>query len=193
MSKQIKPVRGKPVAEYLAGWLDEYPAGDIHEEIHILKDYVNPGICLNELQVENLDFYFKEQRIHYPWIPVLINSFRLDCQNCLNARCEMRDPEKPIEDVLGKMNASEKPTKKAFNILDLNLPRRADAVIRSVIMDKVRAVGERIEWDDVNQFTVERICGLTEEELLAQVDCGPTHLKNIERALAEFGMKLKQD
>lgn len=27
---------------------------------------------------------------------VLINSFRLDCANCLNGSCKMRDPEKPV-------------------------------------------------------------------------------------------------
>jgi len=113
MSKKIEPIMGKPFEE----GLDELTNGLIErlktiqspdEKIsHItrimlilnkLQKLVNKGVCITEYQqtqieteaVKDVDVNRTLQLVAY------INSVSLDCANCLNGQCEMRDPEKPV-------------------------------------------------------------------------------------------------
>ena len=105
MPKRIEPVMGTPVKKYLF----EKDENDVHNDLIVdLYESVNVDVCMNDEQLDELEHYINYQdgsnddtrTISYELLlSTFINSFRLDCANCLNGECKMRDPEIPVPEV----------------------------------------------------------------------------------------------
>lgn len=115
MTKRIKPVMGIPVEKFLSEmWIDPYPedakkksfdANTVELKMSLIGEVlvsINSDVCATLDQAEyireNIDFAIENEtdKPELLILSTLINSFRLDCANCLNGECKMRDPEKPV-------------------------------------------------------------------------------------------------
>jgi len=69
-----------------------------------LLPLINTGACCRDGQVE------KVMETDYPPSEEvkIINSFRLDCHNCLKPNCSSRDPNCPVEEVQKRAEQFEK-------------------------------------------------------------------------------------
>ena len=114
MSKRLKPSIGWPIDEVLTKIKgDLFFTGDRQEElleeaigtIENLRDTANRDVCVNPIQ-QNLILMRIRETVKSNNIngvsnddanlTVLVNSFRLSCENCLNGECKQRDPEKLV-------------------------------------------------------------------------------------------------
>lgn len=81
-----------------------------------LKNLINEDTCATEKQIGELlqtlegladksAFKTAFDEVHPGLEPIamLINGFRLDCTNCLNATCVRRDPAHPVAEVLKRV------------------------------------------------------------------------------------------
>jgi len=118
MSKLIQPVMGRPIREVLnelkrkpikKGTINEPDRKRFNKErdeinctISYLLQTVNPGVCVQELQGEFVanEILNNEQGRDMDYdLTVLMNSFSLNCKDCLNGKCRQRDPEQPVPSV----------------------------------------------------------------------------------------------
>lgn len=123
MAKKIKPLHGTPINECLENEIEDacnlqlIVDGEFEEAEEIqagreaiaiaLKKKVNQDVCLSPAQINFLKSTILDG-VHKNFEPktvsndilrdilTLCNSFSLKCANCLNADCEMRDPEVPV-------------------------------------------------------------------------------------------------
>lgn len=126
MSKRIKPILGKPAQRFVEE-LDselttkEYEAykrvtnesaSDYHNMQTILSQLsfcINGDICLTKPQQDLIKYSIDQEETNLAKgtcidpivrdLAVTCNSFRLECEDCLNADCEMRDPEVPVPEM----------------------------------------------------------------------------------------------
>lgn len=105
MRKQIEAQKGIPATQLLTKLIEEweirYPDDQkAHGSIcaHILKKIINKDTCLTEEQMEQIDIRLRNadgsnMDALATALATFINSCRLECENCLNETCTMKDTE----------------------------------------------------------------------------------------------------
>ena len=116
MMKILPKVMGVPAVDYMKELELRYKdiATPAHARIvdfcRTLSETINPDVCLSRQQRGLVNNFLHGDSKDYEdtgdvmdmirrtgEVAAIINSFRLDCSNCLNEKCRMRDPEKPFE------------------------------------------------------------------------------------------------
>ena len=175
--------------------------GNIDEVIALFKrvrTHVNVNTCLSDEQARA---FTKELAIAFPYraddakldadsaskkvqrLAVLINSYRVDCEYCLNGECQRRKSNISLEDVekgsglecYGKMLVS-----------DILPPRESltqgDKFLCTWLMKTLAGL---------NVTTVEELCDLTARDLSGRYRFGKKSLRFVRRLLASYNLKLR--
>jgi hypothetical protein len=215
MEKKVKPVMGIPAKEYLEQVANNVMV-DVPEELEASYDrfHVNPRnvpdviiakstlplvnekACMTPIQRRRirLAIYSLPCRSEPEVLSLatVINSFRLDCQDCLRENCDMRDPatslksesEGTIERV-GSMTVGE--------LLDELLDEIEDERYKMV---RERAmggfIGDRFRGEDPIK-TVDDLLKRRPRDLLIREGFGKKSLELVRIALAKHGLALRGD
>jgi len=125
MSKRPAPSMGEPVHEFLQRKINEAKEGthevvlgsmeadqesvafDIREGLELVQGLVNPNACGTARQLESFSntadplvcYDDVDKQVNSVPLATLANTFRLECGDCLNETCSMRDPEYPADEV----------------------------------------------------------------------------------------------
>jgi hypothetical protein len=161
---------------------------DVEDVIEIVSRQINPDVCLTEDQAnllndqlveepcpimtrfDELEDRWVEQQKTQSRLVTLINSYRLDCENCLNADCELRDPRTRLEYVMRRTE----PELKLVEHMDLP----------QITKNALQKAGIQTLGD---------LCKYSERELLNIPHFGIKALKKVKRLLAEYSFRLKED
>jgi hypothetical protein len=187
MAKRLEPMMGVPAKEYLRMIKENAPlagqsdSAEVEDQRRDVADLVNIDVCMNEDQVRWVrDKLFlggeKENEAEaLAWVPV-VNSFRLDCRNCLREACPQRDLGAPLRKVKERsQNSSLKVDDVAFSV-------RAANTIASINI-------RRPETDQIR--TIQDVSSLTVYDLLEERNCGFKTINEIKKVLAGFGLELR--
>ncbi len=171
---------------------------------------INPDTCLNENQVvalqEDLEHAARSPREVIPEMShrliTLINSYRFDCENCLNEDCEMRDPDVPLERVVA--SAKNEEVAMTSNVHDF-LEGRVGVESLSIefepfFSDNSEDVGRHLDFSvrtsnllrENGIFTFGDLKNWTRADLKAIKGLGRKSLKDIEEVLSALGVTLKR-
>ena len=146
------------------------------------KVAINPDVCMTEAQrayLEQLLLGCEQDRdeVLAEFLP-LVNSFRLDCENCLRENCEMRDPDVPVEQVRARISrrlmAGPGPHEGLWTIYELDFSHETCDFLHAADLT-----------------TLDDICKASAEDILGLPDASRKHLEEIERILSECGLSLK--
>ncbi|MBU0727909.1 hypothetical protein KKA95_04460 [Patescibacteria group bacterium] len=121
MAKQLKPEMGYNVRTMLTREIDNVksrPQSDFEEDRVLvmlqLRQLVNQSTCVTHDQLHDLDLMkifplsnsgkeSQELIVEAGELAPIVNAYRLECRDCLNGDCPLRDPDSPIEEVKRKV------------------------------------------------------------------------------------------
>jgi len=154
----------------------ELDVGDVREAADFIEENTNPYTCMTEQQATNirdkiliLDDDISIHVAAWSLIPI-INSFRLDCENCLKKNCLYRSLQAPYEEVMTRADPELKEVK------DVNFSVRTSGILCSAGI---------ITLGDLRDFS--------KAELLKLKNFGLKSLKEVRTVLAKHGLLLNKD
>lgn len=154
--------------------------------------HINPDTCLNDYQVARLkqdierarySIELQVQRKKNPnstveaatrHLTVLVNSYRLECENCLRADCNMRDPDAPVLEVRERMERHFLTT--SHSIGHLKFERYPERIMEGLRNAGIHNIGD--------------LCAKSTADILNIPGLGRGSLKELRRAMNEHGFEL---